>query len=195
MVGIVTREMKWYSRNNRRQWCFKEANVEAVEVFTSSGLLSRLGGTDRLHLVSQAGRGHRSNRPSVKIALHLIHHVIRNGRKEGLKLCRLPVIPLLCGVPIQSLADIEHHHVRCGADHAGVLETLRVAGLREHLHALHKEHEAQTACHLGPPFRSRTRFTGGPLSAQVARGAFIHFRQQQAVRRAGSELLWGCARH
>ena len=111
MVGIVRREMKWYSRNNWRQWCFKEANVEAVEVFTSSGLLSRLGGTNRLHLVSQAGRGQRSNRPSVKIALHLIHHVIhlnvdqrnRNGRKEGFKLCRLPVVPLLCGVPIQNL--------------------------------------------------------------------------------------------
>ena len=25
MIGIVRHEMKWYSRNNRRLWCFKEA--------------------------------------------------------------------------------------------------------------------------------------------------------------------------
>ena len=30
MVGIVSDEMKLYSRNNRRLWCFKEAKVEAV---------------------------------------------------------------------------------------------------------------------------------------------------------------------
>ena len=30
MVGIVRHEMKLYSRNNRRLWCFKEAKVEAV---------------------------------------------------------------------------------------------------------------------------------------------------------------------
>ena len=62
MVGIVRREMKWYSRNNRGQWCFKEANVEAVE-----------------DLVSQAGRGQRSNRPSVKIAPHSPCHPSERG--------------------------------------------------------------------------------------------------------------------
>ena len=30
MVGIVRHDMKLYSRNNRRLWCFKEAEVEAV---------------------------------------------------------------------------------------------------------------------------------------------------------------------
>ena len=30
MIGIVGHEMKWYSRNNRRLWCFKEGNVEVV---------------------------------------------------------------------------------------------------------------------------------------------------------------------
>ena len=35
MIGIVRHEMKWYSRNNRRLWCFKEAQVEAVKVETT----------------------------------------------------------------------------------------------------------------------------------------------------------------
>ena len=56
MFGIEKHEMKWCSRNNRRLWCFKEANVEAVEVFTSSGLLSRLGCTIRLHFGWFPGR-------------------------------------------------------------------------------------------------------------------------------------------
>ena len=32
MFGIVRNQKKWYSRNNRRLWCFEEGNVEAVEV-------------------------------------------------------------------------------------------------------------------------------------------------------------------
>ena len=36
VIGIVKHEMKLYSRNNRRLWCFKEAKVEAVEVCISS---------------------------------------------------------------------------------------------------------------------------------------------------------------
>ena len=36
MIGIVRHEMKWYSRNNRRLWCFKAAKAEAVEVCMSS---------------------------------------------------------------------------------------------------------------------------------------------------------------
>ena len=32
MIGIVRREMKWYSRNNRRLWCFQKAKGEAVKV-------------------------------------------------------------------------------------------------------------------------------------------------------------------
>ena len=57
MIGIVRHEMKWYSRNNRRLWCFKAAKVEAVHVFISSGLFSRVGGTSRLHtgLVTRKG--------------------------------------------------------------------------------------------------------------------------------------------
>ena len=35
MSGIVRHEMKWYSRNNRRLWCFKAAKAEAVEVCMS----------------------------------------------------------------------------------------------------------------------------------------------------------------
>ena len=30
MMGIVRYQEKWYSRNNRRLWCFEEANVETV---------------------------------------------------------------------------------------------------------------------------------------------------------------------
>ena len=36
MIGIVRHVMKWYSRNNRRLWCFKAAKAEAVEVCMSS---------------------------------------------------------------------------------------------------------------------------------------------------------------
>ena len=36
MIGIVRREMKWYSRNNRRLWCCKAAKAEEVEVCMSS---------------------------------------------------------------------------------------------------------------------------------------------------------------
>ena len=34
--GIARHEMRWYSRNNRRLWCFKAAQAEAVEVCMSS---------------------------------------------------------------------------------------------------------------------------------------------------------------
>ena len=36
MIGIVRHEMKWYSRNNRRLWCFNVAKAEAEEVCMSS---------------------------------------------------------------------------------------------------------------------------------------------------------------
>ena len=36
MIGIVRHKIKWYSHNNRRLWCFKEAKMEAVEVCMSS---------------------------------------------------------------------------------------------------------------------------------------------------------------
>ena len=36
VIGIVRHEMKWYSRNNQRLWCFKAAKAEAVEVCMSS---------------------------------------------------------------------------------------------------------------------------------------------------------------
>ena len=36
MMSIVRHEEKWYSRNNRRLWCFKEAGVDTVEVLVSS---------------------------------------------------------------------------------------------------------------------------------------------------------------
>ena len=49
MIGTVRHDMKRYPRNNRTLWCFKEAIVEAVEVFMSSGLLSRLAGSKRLY--------------------------------------------------------------------------------------------------------------------------------------------------
>ena len=56
MIGIVRHEMKWYSRNNRRLWCFKAPKVEAVHVFISSGVFSRVGGTNRLHMGWLPGR-------------------------------------------------------------------------------------------------------------------------------------------
>merc|ERR1712232_1309223 len=36
MISIVLHEGKWYSRNNRRLWCFKEAHVLAVTAIVSS---------------------------------------------------------------------------------------------------------------------------------------------------------------
>ena len=42
MIKLVQWESKWYSRNNRRLWCFREAAVIAVQV--------RVGATDRAFL-------------------------------------------------------------------------------------------------------------------------------------------------